>query len=190
LQQAGSPSPSLRRAVFLDRDGVLNEDRDDYVKSAEEMRLIPGAGRALARLRDAGYLCVLITNQSPVGRGIFTHEWLAGIHECLIERLLAEGGDLDDIEYCPHRPDEQCDCRKPRPGMLLRAIAKHGVAPARSFMVGDKESDVAAGKAAGVRTIRVLIPDEDDATHSEADWKVRSLREAADVILSLEEGPA
>jgi len=175
---------------LLDRDGVLNEDRDDYVKSIEEMRVVPGAGRALKRLRDAGYLCVLITNQSPVGRGIFTREWLAAMHEWLLDQLRAEGGGLDDIEYCPHRPDERCDCRKPRPGMLLRAIAKHGVDPRRSFMVGDKESDVAAGKAAGVRTIRILTPDEDDATCSQADWKVRSLREAADVILSSEEGAA
>jgi len=170
--------------VFLDRDGVLNEDRDDYVKSIAEMRMLPGVGEAIRQLRDAGYLCILITNQSPIGRGIFTVEHLESMHEWLRARLREEGGELDDILYCPHRPDEACACRKPQPGLLLEAIARHRVDPTSSFMVGDREGDIAAGRAAGVQTIRIVNEVTGaDAARTQAEFRTADLPTAVEYIL-------
>ncbi|HEX2116621.1 MAG TPA: D-glycero-beta-D-manno-heptose 1,7-bisphosphate 7-phosphatase [Alphaproteobacteria bacterium] len=137
------------RLILLDRDGVLNEDRPDYVKSPGELVMIPGAAAAVARLNRAGLKVALCTNQSCVGRGIITVERLERIHEHLRERLAHEGGRLDAIYFCPHAPWENCGCRKPAAGMLREALRRFGIDPADAAMIGDGLRDLQAAKAAG-----------------------------------------
>lgn len=153
--------PKRRRAVFLDRDGVLNED-DGYITSSGMVQAIAGAGDALARLRHAGFLAVVATNQSGVARGMLSETDLAAIHAELLVQLAVEGGRLDAIYYCPHLAEgsieayrKDCACRKPAPGMLLAAAQDLCIDLADSFMVGDTLSDVEAGHAAGCRSILI-----------------------------------
>jgi D-glycero-D-manno-heptose 1,7-bisphosphate phosphatase len=146
----------MTAAVFLDRDGVINENRDDYVKGWEEVRLLPGALEALARLAASPFRIVLISNQSPIGRGILTVGQVEAINRRLVEEIEARGGRIDGVYYCPHHPDDGCECRKPRPGLLLRAARELGLELERSYLVGDALSDVEGAIAAGCRPILVL----------------------------------
>jgi D-glycero-D-manno-heptose 1,7-bisphosphate phosphatase len=149
-------------AVFFDRDGTLIEDVG-YLKTATGLRMIDGAPEAVRRLNSRGFLTFIISNQSGVARGFFTEEELAPIHERLEAELETAGAHLDRIYYCPHHPTRgappynvECTCRKPRTGMLDRAVAEFGVDLSRSFVVGDKFADVKAGQNAGTRTVLVL----------------------------------
>ncbi len=142
--------------VFLDRDGVINRDSEDYVKSWEEFEFLPGSLAALARLAAAGLRVIVITNQSAVNRGMITLGGLMDIHRRMRRAVAAAGGRVDDVFFCPHRPDENCACRKPAPGMIRAAARKYGLAPLRSAMVGDSARDVACGINAGCgRTVLV-----------------------------------
>lgn len=145
-----------RKAAFIDRDGVLNEERA-FVHRIEDFVLLPGAAEALRLLREAGYLLVVITNQSGIARGLYPESDYLALTEHMREQLAAAGVTLDAVEYCPHLPDApverfrvDCDCRKPKPGMLARAIQALDIEPGASFLVGDRLSDVEAGHAAGV----------------------------------------
>jgi D-glycero-D-manno-heptose 1,7-bisphosphate phosphatase len=148
-------TPSRRMLVLLDRDGVVNQDAPDYIKSTNEWRPIPGSLEAIARLNRAGCVVVICTNQSGVGRKRFTEATLSTIHEALESALAAAGGRLDAIVYCPHRPDDGCGCRKPKPGMLLAARARFATARQRVWYVGDSLRDVEAALAA--QCIPVLV---------------------------------
>jgi histidinol-phosphate phosphatase family protein len=141
-----------RRAVFLDRDGTIIADCN-YPRDPAMVRLLPGAAAALARLRDAGFALVLVSNQSGIARGMVTAGQAAQVHLRLIDLLAKEGVCLDGAYYCPHGPEDGCDCRKPAPGMLLRAAAFLDIDPAQSFLVGDKQSDIEAGRRVGCRTV-------------------------------------
>lgn len=141
-----------RPAVFLDRDGTVIIDRN-YLADADGVELAAGAGPSLRRLRHAGFLLVLVTNQSGVARGYFDASAVDAQHERLQELLAAFDLQLDGIYSCPHGPTDGCDCRKPKPGMFLRAIMELGINPALSWNVGDRPRDINAGKAAGVRGI-------------------------------------
>jgi len=143
-----------KRAVFLDRDGTVVVDRG-YLDDASGIELLPGAAAALARLTEIGYLLVLVTNQSGVGRGLFSLNTVAAQHRRLRRLLAPAGVDFAAVEVCPHAPQDECSCRKPAPGMLRRAAAQLHLDLSRSFMVGDKEADVQAGLAAGCRSIRI-----------------------------------
>ena len=145
-----------RRAVFLDRDGVLSVEGGEYVTSAEKLRLLPGAGESVARLNAAGLAVFVFTNQAGVGRGCMTQQALDEIHERLKREVAKERGTIEAIYACPHAPESGCACRKPKPGMLLQAASKHDIDLTRSFAVGDSPRDIAAGHAAGCRTILVL----------------------------------
>ena len=149
------PSP-LRPAVFLDRDGVIIENRADYVKSIAEVRFLPGALEALARLARRDYLIVIATNQSAIGRGLLAREAADAINAHVLGRIVAAGGRVDGLYVCPHRPEDGCPCRKPAPGMLLDAARDLGIDLASSVMIGDALTDVQAARAAGVRPILVL----------------------------------
>lgn len=151
----------LRAAVFVDRDGTLTQE-GDWVRHPGALALVPGAARALARLHDAGFLLVMVTNQSAVARGLITEEKLRAIHAHLESVLAHEGAHLDAIYACPHHPSEglgayrvECACRKPEPGLILRARDEMGIDLARSWCVGDMERDLEAGRRAGVRGILV-----------------------------------
>lgn len=144
------------RNVFLDRDGVINVNRDDHVKSWDEFRFLPGALEGLRLLTEYGYRIFVVTNQAAVNRGLITHATLQAIHQRMVATAKTCGAHIVDVSYCPHRPDEDCDCRKPRPGMLLSLAATYQIDLHQAFMIGDALSDIAAGQAAGCRTILVL----------------------------------
>ncbi len=148
--------PDLQPAIFLDRDGVIIENRADYVKSLAEAKFIPGALEALARLPALGRPVVMVTNQAAIGRRIITRETVNTVNEYILAQVAAAGGRVDAVYLCPHRPDEGCPCRKPAPGLLLQAAADLGLDLSRSVMVGDAASDVQAAVAAGVQPIFVL----------------------------------
>ena len=135
--------------VFLDRDGVINVDSPDYIKSWAEFRFIPGSQAAIARLTRAGLTAIVVTNQSAVGRGLMPLAELESMHRRLSRAVADSGGRIADILFCPHRPGDGCGCRKPAPGMILTACERFGVDPVRSVMVGDSAKDILAGKAAG-----------------------------------------
>ena len=144
-----------RRAVFLDRDGTLIRDVG-YLSDPWGVELLPGVIQALGLLRKKGLALVLASNQSGVGRGLFTERDLDRIHDRLIATLAEGGIRLDGAYYCPHAPWDLCECRKPLPRMLHQAAQELGLDLAQSFMVGDKLSDMAAGRRAGCRTVLLL----------------------------------
>ncbi|HEV7657199.1 MAG TPA: HAD-IIIA family hydrolase [Mycobacteriales bacterium] len=147
------------RTAFLDRDGTLNVKAPEgsYVTSPDAVVLLPGAGSAVRRLNEAGVRVVLVTNQRGLARGLLTPAGYAAVADRLRALLAADGARLDASYMCPH--EAGCDCRKPRPGLLLRAMADDpGISPGGAVLVGDAESDVAAGIAAGVRTVRLGPP--------------------------------
>ena len=146
---------SNNRAVFLDRDGTIMEDAT-YVGKVEHVVLIPHAPQALKRLQDAGYKLFIITNQSGVGRGYFTREAVESIHAHLKEHFGRAGVRFDRYYVCPHHPEDNCECRKPKPKFLLDAAREYGLDLSGCFMIGDRASDVQAGLNAGVRTVLVL----------------------------------
>lgn len=139
----------MRPAVFLDRDGVINENRRDYVRSWAEFSFLPQAFPALRRLADSPFAVVVVSNQSAIGRGLVEQSVVEEIHRRMARQIEAQGGRLDGVFYCPHRPDEGCDCRKPRPGLLLAAAAALELDLTRSFLIGDAEGDVLAALNAG-----------------------------------------
>lgn len=145
---------SSRPFVLLDRDGTLNVEKN-YLSDPDELALFPGTTCALKKLRALGYGLVVVTNQSGVGRGYFTAQTLERVHDRLRELLAADGASVDAIYICPHRPDEECDCRKPLPGMAEQAIAEFGFDPKRSIVIGDKSADIDLGRAIGATTILV-----------------------------------
>jgi D-glycero-D-manno-heptose 1,7-bisphosphate phosphatase len=136
--------------VFLDRDGVINQDSPDYIKTANEFRFIPNSAEAIALLCKSGFEVILITNQSMIHRGISTLGHLEAIFEKMSAGIQAKGGQIKDIFYCPHGPDEGCACRKPKPGLILQALDRYGIDPATAFMVGDSAKDIGCARNAGV----------------------------------------
>jgi histidinol-phosphate phosphatase family protein len=172
------------KAIFFDRDGVVNRRRmDDYVKSWEEFEFLPDIFDVLPLAHQGGFLAVLVTNQRGIGRGLMSADLLEAIHDRMQSALLQRTGHrFDAIYFCPHDTPDGCDCRKPLPGMLLRAAADLRIDLEGSWMVGDSESDIQAGIAAGCHTARVApageptVAEISAATLAEA-WK--SLREVA-----------
>lgn len=141
--------------VILDRDGVINADSPDYIKHEGEWRALPGSLEAVARLNHAGYRVAIITNQSGIGRGKFDIEQLNAIHQKLAVHLDQYGGRIEAILFCPHRPEDACECRKPRPGLFHELSRRLGTSLAGVPAIGDKLSDVEAARAAGARPILV-----------------------------------
>lgn len=150
--------------VFIDRDGVINVDSPDYIKYWAEFHFIPKSIEAICRLTKAGIMVIVITNQSGIHRELFSLEILEEIHRKMCHAIEEAGGHIKDIFFCPHLPDEGCDCRKPAPGMILAACKRHGINPAESVMVGDSAKDILAGKAAGCgKTILVQTGNDEQA---------------------------
>ncbi|HTS17850.1 MAG TPA: D-glycero-beta-D-manno-heptose 1,7-bisphosphate 7-phosphatase [Verrucomicrobiae bacterium] len=146
------------RAVFLDRDGTITRD-SSYIGAVEQIVLIPGAVAALKQLQDAGYKLFVVTNQSGVGRGYFSHEAVEAIHAHLDAQFAPAGVRLNRYYVCPHHPEDNCDCRKPKPKFLLDAAREYDLDLPHCFMVGDRPGDIEAGVNAGTRTILVLTGD-------------------------------
>lgn len=144
------------KAVFLDRDGVLNREMGDYVCRFEDFELLDNFD-ALKSLQDKGYLLIVATNQGGLAKGWYTEDELAKMHTHLKAAYGEHGVTFTDIFYCPHHPNftGECDCRKPKPGMLLRGIEKYNVDPSSSYFIGDRERDMEAASAAGVKGILI-----------------------------------
>jgi D-glycero-D-manno-heptose 1,7-bisphosphate phosphatase len=142
--------------VILDRDGTINHDSDQYIKSPEEWKPIKGSMEAIARLTQAGYRIVVATNQSGIARGLFDMTTLNAIHNAMHRAAAQAGGRIDAIFFCPHAADSDCECRKPRPGMLLEIARRFNVPLDEAYMVGDAVRDMQAAAAAGARPVLVL----------------------------------
>ena len=138
-----------RRLVVLDRDGVINEERLDYIRSPEQWRALPGSLSAIARLCHAGLAVAIATNQSGVGRGLMSRSDLDSVHRKMQDRVREAGGELSGVFFCPHSPTDGCSCRKPLPGLLEQIEAALGLPVAGSYMVGDSLTDLQAATAAG-----------------------------------------
>jgi len=145
----------IRSAVFLDRDGVINRNRPDHVKSWNEFEFLPGALEALKRLAGLGWPVVVVTNQAAIGRGLVDPSEVEEIHRRMVDEVRLFGGRIDAVLYCPHRPDEGCECRKPKLGLLIEASRLLHLDLAASILVGDAESDLLAARAAGCRPVMV-----------------------------------
>ena len=139
----------MKKMVILDRDGVINEDSDDYIKSAEEWIPIKGSLEAISRIKKAGYLVTVASNQSGIGRGLFSLETLNKIHEKFAALLAQRGSEIDGIFYCPHTPVDNCICRKPKPGLLFQIAQKFDIDLKQTVFVGDSFSDIQAARMAG-----------------------------------------
>jgi D-glycero-D-manno-heptose 1,7-bisphosphate phosphatase len=159
MVQLASEAVATKRAVkliVLDRDGVVNRDSDQFIKSPDEWRPIPGSLEAIARLNHAGYRVVIATNQSGIGRGLFEMATLNAIHEKMHKALALVGGRIDALFYCPHTADAQCECRKPKTGMLREIGVRFGVDLADVPCIGDSLRDLTAAAAVGAQPILVL----------------------------------
>jgi histidinol-phosphate phosphatase family protein len=170
--------------VLLDRDGTLIEERN-YITDAGQVELIPGAARGLRRLKEMGLKLVVITNQSALGRGYLDEAGLNTVHEKLQTLLSAEGIQLDGVYYCPHRPDDDCSCRKPRSGLVERAVEDLRFNPGESFVIGDKASDIEMGRNVGATTLLVCTGYGAQAAtdgKSRPDYVVSDLWAAAELI--------
>ena len=180
------------RAVFLDRDGTINEEMG-YLFEPEKVSLIPGAAEALVRLREAGFRLIVVTNQSGVARGLFTEDDLHKVNHRLTGLLEAKGAKVDAYYFCPHHPRHgemlECECRKPKTGMAVSASEKFGIDLSSSYFVGDKATDIELGKNAGGKTVLVLtgFGNEEKSLLRERgiepDMVSASLPEAADWII-------
>ena len=181
----------MNKAIFLDKDGTLIEDIPDNVDPSL-IKFIPGAKEALALLKSKGFLLIVISNQSGIARGYFKEDALENVKRSLHDMLAPDDISLDGIFFCPHDPDGivahyaiACDCRKPKPGMILCAAEAFQIDLSRSWMIGDMLHDVAAGNSAGCKTI--LIDDGDETRWIHSDFNkptasVKNLKEAADLI--------
>ena len=182
-------SASLRRAVFIDRDGTIAEEVG-YLNHISRFRMFPFAAEAIRRLNQAKLPVVVITNQSGVGRGYFPESLVQTAHEKMIQQLAAQHAQIDGIYYCPHNGADGCDCRKPRPGMLERAAREHRLDLQRSFVVGDRYVDIELAHAVGARGVLVRTGyGEGEVVWHSATWPKKphhvaeNLSAAADWIL-------
>ena len=151
----------MNKAIFLDRDGVLNHEIYDYITRVEDFKILDYQIPVLKRFFDEGYLLIVITNQGGIALKRYTEQELAIMHQMLRNAFVAKGADIAGFYYCPHHPTVggECECRKPKSGMLLEAIAEYDIDPALSVMIGDKPRDVEAANGAGVKGI-LIAPDE------------------------------
>lgn len=179
----------MNKAAFLDRDGVINQKaatEDGYVTRWEEMKILPGVAQGISLLNLAGFRVIVVSNQRCVAKGLTTAAELDSIHQRMCDELAHAGATIHGVYYCPHDLRPACACRKPQPGMLLAAARAHDIDLTTSWMIGDSEKDVEAGKNAGCRTVRLLRSNE--TGNGSADMVARSLLEATRQILSIDGG--
>ncbi|WP_078394617.1 D-glycero-alpha-D-manno-heptose-1,7-bisphosphate 7-phosphatase [Shouchella patagoniensis] len=155
----------MNQAVFLDRDGVINEvqtKRVTFVNKPSDLYLLDGVKEAVRLMNAAGFLVFIVTNQGGVGLGYMKESMLVSIHKKMVEQFASSGATIDGVAYCPHKPHEGCPCRKPEAQMIQELAEKHGIDLRTSIMVGDREPDIQAGKKAGCQTVLVNARGEDD----------------------------
>lgn len=154
----------MNRAVFIDRDGTISRDVP-YCSRPEDFELLPGAGEGVRHLNESGFKVIVITNQSGIARGYFTEETLAKIHEKMSKDLEKAGARLDAIYYCPHHPEEGCECRKPKPTLLLQAASDLAIDLGQSYVIGDREMDMEMGRRGGCRASLLVWEGGEEAGH-------------------------
>ena len=171
--------------VFLDRDGVINVETGDYTTTREQWEWAPGALDGIRRLTDAGYGIIVITNQACIARGIQTEEGLLSLHRYMADTVRGHGGVILAVYHCPHWTPDKCGCRKPEPGMILRAADDYGIDIARTFFIGDAPRDMEAGRRAGTRTIFIegSAANGEEAASIRSDFRAGNLREAAEIVI-------
>jgi len=181
------------RTVFLDRDGVINKNSEnDYVKTWDEFRFIPKAKEAIRALTDAHWDTIIISNQAGVGKGVMSAQAVEEINTRMIDEIERGGGEVKAVYYCPHRQDEGCECRKPKPGMLLRAACEHLIEVSESYLIGDKITDIQAGAQVGCTTILVKTGCGEKHFEKHSQWPVipdyiaSDLSEAVELLLILD----
>ncbi len=174
---------NMNKAVFLDRDGVINADHG-FVHTVEKFEFLPRVTEALSKLADSEYMIIVITNQSGIGRGLYETGDFEKVMDYMENELAGEGIAIDDTYFCPHNPDEDCECRKPKPKMILDAAKAHNIDLSKSWMIGDKNADVMCGKNAGCKSIFVKTEKRPDEKADNADFVVKDLYEAVEKILS------
>jgi len=170
------------RAAFLDRDGTMAKDVP-YCSRPEDFALFPTTAKAIRLLNEHGFKVIVVTNQSGIGRGYFTEETLAQIHDKMKNDLAEEGAFVDAIYYCPHHPDDNCDCRKPKPKLVLQAATDNDIELSQSFVIGDLQMDIGLGKAVGAKTILVGDSLSNEEGKIEPDAVVSGLHQAAEWIV-------
>jgi len=143
------------KAVFLDRDGVINKKRNDYVKSVDEFVFLPNVFKVVKTLNEMDYLIIIVTNQSAVNRGIISEKELKTIHNFMLKKFKGANCTISGIYVCPHRPDENCECRKPKTALLQKAIKDFQIDVSNSWLIGDSNSDIEAAKKMGLRTRKI-----------------------------------
>jgi D-glycero-D-manno-heptose 1,7-bisphosphate phosphatase len=176
----------MHRAVFLDRDGVINRKaitEGEYVTTWAKMQILPGVCEAISRLNRVGFKVIIVTNQRAIAKGLMTEAELESLHVDMCRYLAKSNAKIDGVYYCPHELEPPCNCRKPQPGMLLQAAKAHSIALSDSWMVGDSDKDVEAGRRAGCRTVR-LVGSSPRVDHK-ADLVAPSLLDAIAKILDL-----
>lgn len=183
------PIRKNKQVLFLDRDGVINREAEGYITEWSQFEFLPGALEAIRRLTEEGYKIIIISNQSAINRGLATKDEIDRIMTNMVTEIEASGGKIWDIYYCPHRPEDKCDCRKPEPGLFFQAEEKHGVKITNTWFVGDKLTDVAVAIRIGARPILirggkvvpgVLVTEEDAVT------VVDDLSGAVDYIIAMD----
>lgn len=175
----------MKKAAFLDRDGVINRKMPDgqYVTRWEEIEFLPKVPEAISLLAKAGFYVLVVTNQRCVAKGLLTASELEKIHTRMCQELAAQGASIAEVYYCPHESDPPCGCRKPAPGLLLKAAREHAIDLQGSWMIGDSAIDVEAGREAGCKTIQIM--DGSSAEESQADLRAKTLFDAAKQMLAL-----
>lgn len=146
---------NFKKAIFLDRDGVLNKERKNYVKKISELEIFPKIEIPIKKLREKGFLIIIITNQSSINRGITSLENIEQIHQHIQNYLRKFGVEIDGFFICPHRPDENCSCRKPKSGLILKAIDEFNIDIKLCWMIGDNDSDIIAANNVGCKAIKI-----------------------------------
>jgi D-glycero-D-manno-heptose 1,7-bisphosphate phosphatase len=187
------------RAVFLDRDGVITPEPPHYAHELKQLAFIPKSADAVRLLNENGFLVIIVSNQAGIARGYYQEEDAALFNQAMREKLAEEGAHIDAIYYCPHHPEAtvgryrvDCDCRKPKPGMLIRAERELNIDLKQSFLVGDKLSDIEAGKRAGCKTIMVKTGHGNDELKSsdvDCNYIAYNLYNAVEHILGLSQQP-
>ena len=155
------------KTVFLDRDGVININPPNkgYVRRWSEFAFIPNAQKAIRELTQNGYRIIVVTNQAGIGRGLFFEENLLDIHARMVSEITETGGRIDAVYYCPHAPDAGCTCRKPKPGMLIRARCEHNIELSSAYLIGDSTTDIEVGQRVGAKTLLVLTGHGQESYH-------------------------
>jgi D-glycero-D-manno-heptose 1,7-bisphosphate phosphatase len=178
----------MNRAVFLDRDGVINRKApgDDYIETWEQLTILPGVVEAVRTLNEAGYRVLVVTNQRGVAKGIIPISELDRIHRQMQRTLALSGATIHAVYYCPHDLESSCKCRKPEPGMLIRAAKDFEIDTCLSWMIGDSVRDIRAGQRAGCRTVLINNSPNGDDAHAMADIVAEDLRQAVHMIVELD----